>query len=235
MSRALTTSLSPATLPGMALTVDLETGRTACLDSITGLVQAAESLSEHDLLGPSRCHGWTRLDAVVHVVGGWQEMLTGLVCLVDEEPTVDAAAYWPEFAAAFGGGDPVPALMAQRRRTAAYLRPADAVEQLREVAESLGRAVASLVDRCCAWQGHVFAPGDYLAIWAVEHAVHHLDLRCSVPVPPSALSLARATVEALAGPLPAGWDDERAVLVGAGRVPVPDGLGETAARLPALG
>ncbi len=235
MVEALTASPSPASLAGMSLTVGLETGRTACLDSVTGLVQAVESFSEHDLLGPSRCHGWTRLDAVVHVVAGWQEMLAGLVCLVEEQPTVDAASYWPEFAAAFGGGDPVPALMAQRRRTAAYLRPADAVEQLHELAESLRRGVAALPDRACAWQGHVFAAGDFLAIWAVEHAVHHLDLCSSVPAPASALALTRATVEALAGPLPADWSDEKAVLVGAGRVPVPDGLGETAARLPALG
>ncbi len=82
----------------------------------------------------------------------------------------------------------------------------------------------------------MFTPGDYLAVWAVEHAVHHLDLISQVPPPPSALGLARATIEALAGePLPAAWSDEEAALIGAGRAPVPHGLGRLRLRLPALG
>ena len=52
----------------MALTVALETGRTAFSDSVRGFVEAVDGIDEWSLLGTSRCHGWTRLDVVVHVV-----------------------------------------------------------------------------------------------------------------------------------------------------------------------
>ena len=61
-----------------------------------------------------------------------------------------------------------------------------------------------------------------------------------MPAPaPSALRLARATIEALAGPLPTSWPDDRAVLLGAGRVALTDDeareAGPVTERLPALG
>ncbi len=219
----------------VAFTVDLETARRACADSVEGFLRAVADFDEYALLGASRCHGWTRLDVVVHTIAGWQDMLGGLVTLVDEEPTVDAASFWTVFAAEYGGVDPVPTLMSQRRRTASYVRPASAVEHLGDVGAALLRGVEGLPDRGCAWLGQVFAPGDFLAIWAVENAVHQLDLRAEEPVPPTALGLSRATVEALVGePLPSGSDEE-AVLVGTGRLPVPAELQALAQRLPALG
>jgi hypothetical protein len=219
----------------MDLSVDLETGRRAFSESVTGFVRAVDGFDEWELLGRSRCHGWTRLDAVVHVITGWQEMLGGLVSIVDRAPTVDAASYWPAFAAEYAG-DPIVPLMAQRRRTAAYVRPASACEQLNDVAEAVLRGCAGVVDASYLWQGHVFAAGDFLAIWAVEDVIHQLDLRSEEPVPPSALDLARSTVEALAGgSLPGAWSAADAVLVGTGRRPVPEGLGPVGARLPALG
>jgi hypothetical protein len=221
----------------MGLTVALDAARTACLDSVHGFVRATEAIDEYELLGASRCHGWSRLDVVTHVLAGWQEMLGGLVSPVDAEPSVDAASYWPAFVAEYGGQDRVTPLMAQRRRTANYLRPVSATTQLREVAAALVNGVEDLADRCHQWQGHVFTAGDYLTIWAVENVVHHLDLLDpSSPAPASGLSLARATVEALVGAgLPPDWSDEQAVLVGAGRLPVPDEPGALAARLPVLG
>ncbi len=90
--------------------------------------------------------------------------------------------------------------------------------------------------RCLLWQGHVFTAGDFLAIWAVEDVVHHLDLLSDEPAPPSALRLARRTVEALTDNLvPAGWTDRDATLIATGREPVPTGTGALAARLPVLG
>ncbi|MFA6300284.1 MAG: maleylpyruvate isomerase N-terminal domain-containing protein, partial [Nocardioides sp.] len=67
----------------MGLSVALEDGRFACAESITGFLRAVDALSEYELLDVSRCHGWTRLDVVVHVIGGWEEMLRGLVSRVD--------------------------------------------------------------------------------------------------------------------------------------------------------
>ena len=194
----------------MTLTVDLETGRTAFADSVRGFVDGAEAFGEWDLMGASRCHGWTRLDVVTHVVAGWQEMLHGFVSPVDGPPTVDAASYWPSFDEEYADPDPIVPLMAQRRRSATFLRPESARQQMRDVAEAVLRGAASCAEGHHLWQGHVFTAGDFLAIWAVEDAIHQLDLLGDVPVPPTALDLARATVTELDG----------ASL--AGRVPVAD-------------
>lgn len=182
----------------MALTVDLETGRTAFSDSVRGFVAAADGFDEWSLLGASRCHGWTRLDVVVHVLAGWQEMLGGFVSPVDDAPTVDAASYWPAFDEEYDD-DHLLVLMAQRRRTATYSRPDAARQQLHDVADAVLRGTASCTDRPLRWQGHVFAAGDFLTIWAVEDVIHQADLLADGPLPASALDLARATVAELGG------------------------------------
>lgn len=182
----------------MALTVDLETGRTAFADSVRGFVVAADGFDEWSLMGASRCHGWSRLDVVVHVVAGWQEMLGGFVSPVPGPPTVDAASYWPAFEEDEADA-PLDALLAQRRRTTAYARPESARGLMRDVAAAVLRGAASCAGGHYLWQGHVFSAGDFLAIWAVEDAIHQLDLLSSHPVPPTALELARATVTELDG------------------------------------
>lgn len=220
----------------MTFSVALEAGRTACVESIESFVRAVESFSEHDLLGPSRCHGWSRLEVVAHVIAGWQEMLGGLVSRVEAEPTVDAGSYWPAFAEDYGDEDPVLVVMSQRRRASAFARPASAVAQLNDVAKSLLRGVRDCGEINLHWDGHVFTPGDFLAVWAVEDVVHQLDLMCDEPAAASALSLARRTTESLVGEqLPAGWSDSDATLIGTGRLPVPPGSGLDASRFPALG
>jgi hypothetical protein len=96
--------------------------------------------------------------------------------------------------------------------------------------------MAAMPDRPHLWQGHVSTSGDFLAVWAVENVVHHLDLEVADPAPAGAMALARRTVEAIVGEgLPAAWPDEQAVLVGTGRLPVPDEASELAERLPAFG
>ena len=76
-----------ATLITMALMFGLTAG-SAFADSVEAFVRAVDGFDEHALLGASRCHGWTRLDVVVHTIGGWQEMLGGMVSVVDDETTV---------------------------------------------------------------------------------------------------------------------------------------------------
>ena len=219
----------------MELTIVPAAARPACAESVRALLRAVDGMSELELLDVSRCRGWTRLDVVVHLVGGWHEMLGGLVSPVDGPPTVDSASYWTAFADAFVDDDPVPTLMAQRRRTAAYARPAAAVEQLRDVGAAVLRGIDAMPDRRCLWQGHVFEPGDFLTVWAVEHVVHHLDLLSEEQPPSDGLRLARRTVEALLGePLPASWSDTTATLVGTGREAVPDDALHLASRLPVL-
>ncbi|MGL5910014.1 MAG: hypothetical protein ACRCZP_08430, partial [Phycicoccus sp.] len=86
------------------------------------------------------------------------------------------------------------------------------------------------------FQGLVLTSGDLLASWAVENAVHHLDLLVAGPASASALGLARSTAEALLDePLPEAWDDECATLVATGRAPVPDDAARLVDRLPVLG
>jgi hypothetical protein len=117
--------------------------------------------------------------------------------------------------------DSVDGILWTRRTASAYRRPRGAVQHLRATADAVRTAVARMPDGPVAFQGHVLTSGDFLATWAVELAVHHLDLGRDLDVaPPTAesLRLARATVEALAGsPLPGAWSDRRCVLVGTGR------------------
>ena len=219
----------------MGLTVETARAQAAFEESVDGFVAAVHGLDDYALLRHSRCHGWTRLDVVSHVVAGWHEMLCGLVTQVDEPPTVDAASYWIAFAEEVAAEDPVEVLMAQRRRSSVYLRPSSACAQLTELAEAVQAGATNLPDRPCRWQGQVFLPGDFLAIWAVENVVHHLDLDLDRQVPARALALARYTIEALAGtPLPSSWSDRDAVLVGTGRAPVPDDAGGLADTFPVL-
>jgi hypothetical protein len=220
----------------MSFTVPLGDARAAFDASVTAFSGAIASLPEWDLLASSRCHGWARLDLAAHVMAGWQEMLGGFVTLVDDDPTVDAASYWTAFADLTSGSDRVEVLMAQRRRAAAYARPSALLDQLGDVASAVLSGSGTLGMQACRWQGQVFAPGDFLTIWAVENVVHHLDLLVDDPPPQGGLALARATIEALAAdPLPAGWPDEQAVLVGTGRLPVPHDAGRVGAKLPVLG
>lgn len=220
----------------MSFGVAVGEARSAFDASVAAFSGAVASLPEWDLLAASRCHGWTRLEVVAHVVTGWQEMLGGFVSLVDADPTVDAASYWTSFADMTSGSDRIEVLMAQRRRAATYLRPAGLVEQMRDVAAAVLNGSRTIGGPFCRWQGQVFAPGDFLAIWAVENVVHHLDLLVDDKPPSNVVALARATVEALVeDALPAGWTDEQAVLIGTGRVPVPDDAGAVGARLPAFG
>ena len=190
----------------MSFTVPVGDARVGFDASVTAFSDAVASLPEWDLMASSRCHGWTRLDLNAHVVAGWQEMLGGFVTPVDDDPTVDAASYWTAFADMTSESDRVAVLMAQRRRAAAYTRPSALVEQLRDVAGAVLSGSRTMGARAYRWQGQVFAPGDFLAIWAVENVVHHLDLLVDDPPPPTGLTLARATIEALAAdPLPADW------------------------------
>ena len=162
-------------------------------------------------------------------------MLGGLVSIVDSKPTVDAASYWSAFALEYPGEDPILSLMSQRRRASLYTRPASAKAQPNDVAAAVLRGVSGLRDRAYAWQGHVFAAGDFAAVWAVEDVVHHLDLQLEEPAPRSALRLARTTIEALLGSaMPPSWDDEDATLIGSGRSPVPSGFEALSERLPVL-
>ena len=183
-------------------------------------VEAVSSSNDLQLLGPSRCHGWTLLDVAVHVRMGLQEMAIGTTCRTKEAADHDAASYWtthPDDR----NDDPVPHILWLRRVASAYTRPAGAVAHLRDAAAGAAAAVAAMPEGVVEFQGKRMKSGDFLATWVTEVAVHQLDLGLDGE-PPSGLAWTRMTLEAVAGSdLPAELDDESAVLIGLGRVPCP--------------
>jgi uncharacterized protein (TIGR03083 family) len=229
---------------GAGLTVPHEAGAAAFLAQLTTLVPVASGLDDAQLGAASRCHGWLVADVLVHVHLGLQEMLLGLLDPTDAAPDRDAATYWTaEAPRTDPDADALAGARFVRLLAAAYRRPSGAVAHLRPTADGLVRAVRAARPGAVRFQGHVLSTGDFLATWAVELAVHHLDIARELDLPapdPTALRMARDTVQALAaGELPAQWTDETAVLVGTGRVPLDGELGEQAGpvadRLPVLG
>ena len=228
-------------MPG-ALRVPHDEGRATFLAALDGFVAAVDPLDDHALLAASRCWGWAVVDVVTHVRSGLDEVAAALlgVGAAPGPPDRDAASYWSGFAPG-AAGDPVPGIVATRRLGSASRRPSAAVTQLRTVAAALRTGVARVGEGTLGFQGHVLTTGDFLATWAVELAVHQLDLGRDLEVPgPDAASLAltRRTLEALLeAPLPVA-DDVHAVLLGTGRrAPTPDErdrLGQLADRLPVL-
>lgn len=220
-----------------------EVARDAVLDGLRVLLDAAGALDDRSLLAASRCHGWTVADVLVHVHMGLQEMLHGLVTPTTAPPDTDAAGYWTVAPPTNDpDADEIAAGRFVRLVSAAYRRPTGLVAHLAPTAEAVSTAVAALPPGSLRFQGHVMTTGNFLATWACEIAVHHLDISVDLAIAdpsPRALTIARATVEALAGgPLPTGWTDAHAVLLGAGRLPLraPDrDLGGAVARLPVLG
>ena len=197
-------------------------GVRACAGAVRALVTAADGLTDEALLVPSRCAGWSRLDALAHVHLGLQEMLLGVVTPADAPPTVDAASYWhTDPPGRDDSADAIDQLGYLHRLSSAYRRPRGLVGHLLVTAEGLTGAVERMPEGSVRFQGHVLATGDFLATWATELAVHHLDLDLDANAPgpdPDALSLARQTAEALAGhPIDAAFDTD-AVLRGWGRL-----------------
>ena len=217
--------------------VDHEEGRAAFLDELTAFGTLADSLSDDDLMAASRCRGWTVGDVLVHVHLGLQEMLLGLVAPPGDRPDTGAAGYWRHRPPATDDdADEIAAMRFVRLVSSAYRRPPGIVAHLRPTAGGLRSAVTNLPAGALRFQGLVMATGDFLTMWSVELAVHHLDLRHRDAPASSALRLARATVEALrGGALPGDWSDERVLLWGSGRAEPGDRDRAAAAGLPVLG
>lgn len=203
--------------------VDHDEARAAFLSGLDAFAACAEGLSDVDLMAASRCTGWTVGDVVVHVHLGLQEMLLGLVSPTGDAAGTDAAGYWRSAPPSTDdGADQVAGMRFVRLLGAAYRRPSGAVRHLLPTVAGVRAATTRLAPGAVRFQGHVLTTGDFLATWAVELAVHHLDLGRELdlaPPAPAALRLARLTVEALAGAgAPAAWADDTTVLLGAGRV-----------------
>lgn len=208
--------------------------------AVERFVNSVEGLSDYELLAPSRCYGWAVMDVVTHVRVGLQEMLGAFTAFTAEPADQDAATYWQEYA---GDCDPVDPIVWTRRTAAAYRRPSGAVAHLRMAADAVSGAAARMRDGRVGFQGHTLNTGDFLATWAVELAVHQLDVGHTINVAeptPGSARLARRTVEALLDTeLPAALSDITCTLLGAGRrfpssVEV-ELLGPAGEQLPVLG
>ncbi|MGI3786322.1 MAG: maleylpyruvate isomerase N-terminal domain-containing protein [Janthinobacterium lividum] len=175
-------------------------GRDAFVDALESFLAAVEPLDDHALLGASGCWGWTVVDVVTHVRLGLEELASCLLAAEtsDAEPDRDAATYWLVEPPG-GGSDEVAGLVAIRRIASATQVPRSALLPLRTVTSALGTAADRLAEGVLAFQGCVLTTGDLFATWAVELAVHQLDLAREVDVaapPPAALEMARRTVDA---------------------------------------
>jgi hypothetical protein len=197
----------------------------AVLGELGRLLEVAEQLDDRALLARSRCFGWTRIDLLAHVHLAVQDMLLGLVDPTDAEPDTDAASYWrAEPPINDPDSDELDNVRFARLLASAYRRPTGLIGHLRPTVHGVVRAVEALSAPAVNFQGHMLSSGDFLATWATELAVHHLDLDLDQRLPgpdPTALRLARQTADALADQAsPAEWDDEHAVLVGWDRLPI---------------
>lgn len=221
----------------MTLHLTHEEGRSALLAELASWQQLLGALDDVD--APSRCAGWTCGQLLVHVHLGLHEVALALLDVGDPGPvTIDAAGYWRSYPATddVEGRDRLLAGLAGAHPGAGAL-----TGHLGETVAGLLRGVANVREGRVRFQDLTFGTGDFLGSWAVELAVHHLDLDL-IAAPPSAagLSLARRTVADLAGgTVPADWDDATVVLAGTGRVPLTGELRarhpDLAARLPVLG
>lgn len=201
-------------------TVSLEEARPAFLEELECFQRAVQALDDQILLGCSHAHGWSRLDCLVHVRMGLQELLAGIPARSNAPPDTDAASYWAAWEAD-ADEDLVPGILMTRRTASAYSRPRHALEHLDQVIAGLQQAVTHMPDAPVLFQQHSLNAGDLLATWAVELVVHHHDLNLSTAtVPPAraAVAIGRRTVEAIHDDLPDADDDLCVVLAGFGRV-----------------
>lgn len=99
---------------------------------IEPFLAAADAFNDLDLLDPSLCRGWSRLDLVVHVCAGLEEMAA--------ERLLGASHRQTPMRRRTGGrtrardADPVDGILWLRRVASAYRRPRHALEHLKDVA-----------------------------------------------------------------------------------------------------
>lgn len=183
---------------------------------------AAGELTDLELLGPSRCDGWSRLEVVVHVRGGLDEMAASAAALVPGAPTHDDVSIWRHDPRGRrqADDDPVPHVMWLRRTASSYSRPRAAVQHLHDVVDRAARAAEALPeDGVVHENGAELAVPDFLSAWVVELVVHSLDLDLpDVDLPGAAAT--RSVLERLAGArVPTGVPAAEAILLATGRVP----------------
>src|SRR4051812_20969029 len=143
----------------LPLSVALDEATDLLRDQVAAFVAAASGLTDLELLAPARCQGWSRLDTVVHVRAGLEELLAAWATRTTDPVSHDAASYWSRHPDD-RDEDPVPHILWLRRTATAYTRPGRAVDHLVAVTGRLTAALGQLTPGSVAFQGMVLTVGD---------------------------------------------------------------------------
>jgi len=191
----------------------------ALIDHVAG------GLSDAELIATTACAGWRAADVVVHLGMGAEAILAGLASPTTAPVDRDAVSYWRDWTPGSppGFGD----VRSTWAMAAAYSQGTWLVAHFHDMCAAAERAARSAPAGRISFQGHVLAVEDFLAIWTVEFAIHHLDLLVGLPgLPapaPEAIELAAVTVDGLLETRrPVWWDTETYVRKGTGRQPLDD-------------
>lgn len=198
-------------------------------------------LGDAELVLGTGCRGWQIAHLLVHVRFDAEALLAGLYCPTDDPVDRDFASYWAEFPA-----NPAPTFAQLRTgwaMTAAYASGDSLRAHFLDVVTPAAAAATGAAGGRLRFQGHVLDTDDFLVMWAVELAIHHLDLLPELPgrdgPEPRAVEMAVATLDGLTGGRLGGWDDLTYLRKGTGRAALDDverdGLGDASASYPAFG
>jgi hypothetical protein len=224
--------------------VDHRTALAALERAYGGVGELAAGLTAADLLAFSRCHGWTVVDVLFHLLCDAQRTLVALASPVPGPADRDFVSYWSGFAAE--ADDPAPAAWWVRRSAAAFRDGTGVVALWHETAPAAVRAAERAdPDGFLTTQGYVLAVPDFLSTLVTEAVIHHLDMTVQLPAAPGpdpdAIALATATLDGLLGAgatRPASWTAEDYLLKGTGRDALSDEdrqlLGGATGRFPLL-
>ena len=213
---------------------------------VNAITAAVTGAAEQDFTRPTRCHGWTVKDLLLHLLRDAYWALVVFATPTQAPADVDFVSYWctfdPADTAQHEANERATRLAASAYRTGAGL----AAEWQEAAAAALRVAAAALPGTRVATQGHVLEVDDFIVTLVAEVTIHGLDMAPGLGragwASEEGLALTHATVVGLLGrevPAELGWDKVRLVLKLTGRAPLTDGeramLGTIQDRLPVLG
>lgn len=199
-------------------------------------------LSDADLIAPSGCRGWRVADLVVHLRLGAESILVGLSSWSGDRPDRDFISYWRDWPAR--GEATFTDVRFTWASTAAYSSGEGVRRHFDDVANAVEAAVVGPLEGRRRFQGHVLEVTDFLTIWAVEFALHYIDLTAHLADRPGpsrrGLEIAATTFDGLLGSeRPLAWDLPTYVLKASGREALTDQdvtvLGSSASLYPVMG
>jgi len=211
-------------------------------DELDRLRQIVAGVSDAEIGRATGCEGWRVADLLVHLRLGTEELLRGWAMPSDDPADRDYVTYWQDWPA--HGPPSFADLRWIWANSASYATAASLRRHFDDVLAAGAAVSRQAPGGRLRFQGHVLAADDLLAMFAVEFAIHHLDLLVALPdrpgPVPAALDLAANTLDGLlGGQHPASWDEPTYLRKGTGRAPLDAAdlaeLGAAASRYPAFG